>query len=103
MADPEKTDESGLDEASGRMIRAVGEKQGRMVRARTRKDSFWSSFGLLGTVGWSVVLPTLLGVAAGVFIDRRWPGRFSWTAMLLFAGLVVGCVNAWMHLRGDHR
>jgi ATP synthase protein I len=46
-------------------------------------------------VGWSVVIPTLLGVAAGVWIDGRWPGRFSWTLMLLLGGLLLGCWNAW--------
>jgi len=86
-----------------RMIREVGAKQNRMLKARAAKDSFWSSLGVLGVVGWSVALPTLLGVALGVFLDSRWPGRTSWTITLLFAGLVLGCVNAWIHLRGDHR
>jgi ATP synthase protein I len=54
-------------------------------------------------VGWSVTLPTLLGIALGVVIDRRWPGRFSWTLTLLFLGLVFGCANAWLHLRGNHK
>jgi ATP synthase protein I len=85
-----------------RMIREVAARQKRMLRARTAKDSFWSSLGVLGTVGWSVVLPTFLGIAVGVFLDRRWPARFSWTVALLFAGLVLGCFNAWIHLRGNH-
>jgi ATP synthase protein I len=93
MADPETP--------SDRMIREVSAKQSRMLRARAGSDSFWSALELLGVVGWSVVVPTLLGVALGIFIDRRWPGRFSWTLMLLFAGLVFGCVNAWQHIRGN--
>jgi ATP synthase protein I len=95
MADPETP--------SDRMIREVSAKQSRMLRARAGRDSFWSSLGVLGVVGWSVVLPTLLGVALGVFIDRRWRGRVSWTLMLLFAGLVFGCANAWLHIRGNHK
>ena len=97
MPDPEKP---RLDEATGRMMRAVGAKQNRMLRARSGKDTFWSSLQLLGVVGWSVALPTLLGIALGIFIDRRWPGGFPWTLTLLFAGLVFGCANAWAHLRG---
>jgi len=95
MAEPETP--------SDRMIREVSAKQDRMLRARTGKNGFWSSVQLLGMVGWSVTLPTLLGIALGVFIDRRWPERFSWTLMLLFAGLVFGCANAWLHLRGNHK
>jgi ATP synthase protein I len=89
--------------AEDRMIHAVGTKQERMLQARRSGTGFWSSLEVLGTVGWSVALPTLLGVAAGIFIDRRWPGRFSWTLMLLFAGLMFGCANAWMHLKGNHK
>ena len=89
-------------DASERMLRQVAAKQDRMLRARTAKDTFWSSLGLLGIVGWSVVLPTLLGVALGIFLDRRWPGRMSWTLTLLFTGLTLGCLTAWIHLRGNH-
>lgn len=89
-------------DASERMLREVAAKQDRMLRARSAKDTFWNSLGLLGTVGWSVVLPTLLGVALGIFLDRRWPARVSWTLTLLFVGLTLGCLTAWMHLRGNH-
>lgn len=95
MPDPETS--------SDRMLREVGAKEERMLRARSTQDNFWSSIELLGVVGWSIALPTLLGVGLGVFIDKRWPGRFSWTLMLLFAGLIFGCSNAWMHMRGKDR
>ncbi len=51
--------------------------------------------GMMGLVGWSVVLPTVLGAALGVWLDRRYPMRHSWTLTLLFTGLFVGCLNAW--------
>lgn len=86
-----------------KMIREVGTKQSRMLKARAEKDSFWSSLGVLGVVGWSVVLPTLLGIALGYFLDRHRPARISWTVTLLFAGLICGCVNAWIQLRGNHK
>jgi ATP synthase protein I len=95
MANPETS--------SDRMIREVGVKQSRMLRARGGDNGFWSSVQVLGVVGWSVTLPTLLGIALGIYLDRRWPERFSWTLMLLFAGLLLGCANAWMHIRGNHK
>ena len=98
MADPVDPETS-----ADRMIREVSAKQTRMLRARSGNISLWSSIEVLGTVGWSVTLPTLLGIALGVVIDRRWPGRFSWTLTLLFLGLVFGCANAWLHLRGNHK
>ncbi len=102
MAEPDTRADhpANLPSSAERMIREVGEKQERIARAKGRKDSVWSSLAMLGVVGWSVVLPTLLGVALGAWMDRRWPSQVSWVLMLLFAGLVVGCINAWFHIRG---
>lgn len=50
---------------------------------------------MTGLIGWSVVIPTLLGTAIGLWLDRRTPGSHSWTLALLVAGLVLGCFNAW--------
>ena len=43
----------------------------------------------------SVVVPTLLGAALGIWLDNRHAGSHSWTLMLLVIGLVIGCLNAW--------
>jgi ATP synthase protein I len=83
-----------------RMIREVGARQERMLRARADRNNVWSSMSMFGSVGWAVALPTILGVVAGVWIDSRWPGRFSWTLMLLVGGLLLGCLNAWLHISG---
>jgi ATP synthase protein I len=50
---------------------------------------------MMGLVGWSVVVPTLLGAALGMWLDARFPVAHSWTLALLVAGLVIGCWNAW--------
>jgi ATP synthase protein I len=84
-----------------RMIREVAARQKRMEWARDHKQGVLSQIGILGVIGWSVALPTLLGVALGMWIDHHWPSRFSWTLMLLVAGLVIGCVNAWLRVKED--
>jgi ATP synthase protein I len=55
----------------------------------------WSGLGMMGLIGWSVTVPTLLGLALGIWLDRRHPGAHSWTMALLVAGLILGCWNAW--------
>ena len=55
----------------------------------------WFGLGMMGLIGWSVAIPTLLGAAFGIWLDNRHPGSHSWTLMLLVIGLVIGCVNAW--------
>jgi ATP synthase protein I len=83
------------------MIRQVESRQASALRARNQKNDLWGSLAILGLVGWSVAVPTLVGVALGAWIDHRWPSRFSWTLMLLIGGLVLGCTNAWLRIRRD--
>lgn len=83
-------------EARAGLVRKVGEKESRKIKARGQKNqNIWFGLGMFGMVGWSVVIPTLLGVALGIWIDSKYPGRFSWTLMLLVGGLFLGCLNAW--------
>lgn len=76
--------------------RDVEAKRSRKLNARDEGErSAWFGLGMFGLVGWSIAVPTLLGIAMGVWIDDRWPSRFSWTLMLLVFGVIVGCLNAW--------
>lgn len=78
------------------LVQQVSEKEARKLRARhTREQSIWFGLGMFGTIGWSVAVPTLLGVLLGLWLDATWPGSISWTITLLFAGLALGCLNAW--------
>jgi len=74
----------------------VGVKATRKLKARRDNTAgFWYGLGLMGVIGWSVVVPTLLGAALGIWLDHRYPGGRSWTLALLAAGLTLGCFNAW--------
>jgi ATP synthase protein I len=73
----------------------VGAKAARKIKARRQEPGVWFGLGMMGLVGWSVVVPTLLGAALGLWLDERYPGGRSWTLALLVAGLVLGCFNAW--------
>ena len=58
--------------------------------APATKGGNWRAISILGVVGWSVAVPTLIGVALGAWIDHRWPSRLSWAVTLLIAGLARG-------------
>jgi ATP synthase protein I len=74
----------------------VGTKEWRKVRARRTGDrTLWVGLGMFGVVGWSVTVPTLIGIILGLWFDRIWPGEFSWTLALLLAGVTLGCLSAW--------
>jgi ATP synthase protein I len=76
--------------------RQVGVKEARKLKARRNSTrTVWFGLGMMGLIGWSVAIPTLLGAALGLWLDKRHPGGHSWTLALLVAGLVIGCYNAW--------
>ncbi|SEK56489.1 AtpZ/AtpI family protein [Nitrosovibrio tenuis] len=89
------------------LIRRVGVKAERKLKGRrTQRDAarlVWSGLSMIGLVGWSVVLPTVLGAALGAWLDQRYPMSHSWTLTLLFAGLFVGCLNAWHWVAREDR
>ena len=92
------TDEQIRKPASGKPTLAdrVGTRAARKLAARRHGDQgVWFGLGMMGLIGWSVAIPTLLGAALGIWLDHRHPGGRSWTLALLVAGLTIGCLNAW--------
>jgi len=88
----------------GEFGRQVEIKDSRKMKARReRYKNVWYGLGLFGIVGWSVAIPTIVGVALGLWLDARRPGGISWTLTGLFAGVVVGCLNAWYWVKRESR
>lgn len=84
--------------------RQVGQKEARKLRSKKAKPrGALAGFGWFGLIGWSIAVPTLLGVALGVWLDRKHPGQYSWTLMMLMLGLLLGCLNAWHWIAKAHR
>ncbi|GAA0405272.1 AtpZ/AtpI family protein [Cocleimonas flava] len=82
--------------------KSVDRKADLKLRAQREKNhSVWFGLGMFGLVGWAVVVPTLIGVALGVWIDKHWPGPVSWTLNLLIIGLIAGCINAWVWVKKE--
>lgn len=80
----------------------------RAVDRRRARDEKWQREGerplarnlaLVGTLGWLIVVPALLGTLAGRAIDRLAATGIAFTAALLLLGVVVGCWLAWSHVR----
>lgn len=85
-------------------IQRVGERAARKLKAQRQvTQTIWSGLGMMGLVGWSVAVPTLLGTALGIWLDKRYPGSQSWTLMLLAIGLGLGCFNAWHWVAKESR
>lgn len=86
------------------LARRVGAKARRRLSARRRTNrEIWLGLGAFGVIGWSVAVPTIVLTALGVWLDRAVPVRFSWTLTMLGAGIVLGCLNAWLWVSGERR
>ena len=84
--------------------RQVGAQAARKRKAQCgAKRSIWFGLGMSGLIGWSVTVPTLIGAGLGIWIDKHYPSKFSWTLMLLFLGLIIGCLNAWRWVASEYK
>ncbi len=98
--------DTGDKSAAGktRFSQQVGAKAARKLKAQRHVSrTVWAGLGMMGLVGWSIAMPTLLGAALGMWLDGRYPGGRSWTLALLVAGLALGCLNAWHWVAREDR
>lgn len=92
------------DSLAERLSEQVGRHAERKLR--TRKDgrhTAWFGLGMFGLVGWSVAIPTLIGIVLGLWLDARFPGLPSWTLTCLIIGVALGCLNAWYWVKQESR
>ena len=51
--------------------------------------------GQIGILGWMIVVPALLGVFAGRWLDAKFGTGIFWSAPLLMLGVAIGFWSAW--------
>ena len=49
----------------------------------------------IGVLGWLIVVPMLIGIYLGHWMDHKFYTGVVWTAPLLLIGLAIGCWSAW--------
>jgi ATP synthase protein I len=91
--EPETTD--GLDEA----VKTRRERRARWEREGER--SIGENLAMIGALGWTIVVPTLLGLFAGRWLDRSFASGVFWTLGLLVLGLALGCWLAWRRMHRE--
>ena len=62
------------------------------TRLRGERHGHWLRDGVLG---WMIVIPMLIGVFAGRWLDHRFNSGLFYTAPLLMLGAALGCWSAW--------
>jgi ATP synthase protein I len=79
--------------------RLAGAAQRAAERARRGvaepEPSLGARLGQIGILGWTIVVPTLIGVFVGRWIDRALGTGILFSAALIMAGAVIGLWSAW--------
>ncbi|RXG11641.1 ATP synthase protein I [Leeuwenhoekiella aestuarii] len=86
--------ESEFHNESSSFSEAIAKKEKRKLNTQQKKNSVWSGLGMMGMVGWSVVVPAVIGSAVGLWLDKHHPQSFSWTLTLLLIGVIIGAIIA---------
>ena len=79
--------------------RSLQRDVGRFQRRERGSASFWRSLSVLGTIGWSIALPSVGGAWIGHRLDVWLATGVRFTLMLLFAGVLFGSMIAARILR----
>jgi ATP synthase protein I len=81
---------------------AVRRRQARREQWRREGErSLGQNLAMIGALGWTIVVPTLLGIFVGRWLDRTFLSGIFWTLSLLVAGLTVGCTFAWKRMHSQ--
>jgi ATP synthase protein I len=85
-----------------RLSQAVKTRQERRSRWQHEGErSIGQNLAMIGALGWTIVLPTLIGIFAGRWLDRTFNMGIFWTLGLLVAGLSLGCMLAWKRMHSE--
>jgi len=88
--------ERPLPEEDRTWIAQLRQQWERQQRSRREGEpSLLHQLASVGVLGWVVVVPTLLGIALGRWLDAHWHTGITFTAALLLLGLVLGGWSAW--------
>jgi ATP synthase protein I len=84
------------------MKRAVQLRESRSRRwAEEGERPLWKNLSMVGALGWLIVIPTLLGVLAGRWLDGVLGTGTLFTGALIFIGVVIGGVLAWQRINSE--
>lgn len=65
----------------------------------TPEPSLGARLGQIGVLGWTIVVPTLLGLVLGRWLDREFATGIFFSAPLIIIGAILGFWSAWKWMR----
>ncbi len=93
MTEPDPEDEH---DAMEKAIRLRRERRARWEHEGERP--LWENLSMVGALGWLIVVPMLLGVALGRWLDNVLGSGIFWTGAGIAAGAGLGFFMAWKRM-----
>lgn len=95
MSDDAKHEANG----NGKLKDAVRVREHRVEEWKTSGERpLWRNLSMIGALGWLIVVPTLLGVLAGRWLDTRLGTGIFWSGALIVLGAAYGGYLAWQRI-----
>lgn len=60
--------------------------------------SIWKNLQMIGALGWLIVVPTLLGVLVGRWLDHKFESGVFFSGACIFLGVCAGAYLAWKRI-----
>jgi len=92
MGDP---DQKGRDD----MMEAIRKREAMRKQWQDEGERpLWKNLSMVGALGWLIVVPTVLGVFLGRWVDSMLGTGVTFSGALTFAGACLGFFMAWKRM-----
>jgi ATP synthase protein I len=81
------------------MHRAVDVREKR--REQWEKEGerpLWKNLSMIGALGWLIVIPPLVGVLLGRWLDKIFDTGILFSGALIFLGIMIGSYLVWQRM-----
>lgn len=62
---------------------------------REGERTIWENLSMIGSLGWLLIVPTLLGAFLGRWLDRLFDTDIFFSGSLIFLGACLGGIMIW--------
>jgi ATP synthase protein I len=91
-----------VNKADDDLQRAVQQREERHRRWESQGErSLWKNLSMVGALGWLVVVPTLIGVLLGRWLDGVFATGVLFSGALIVLGVSLGGYLAWRKINDE--
>ena len=85
--------------AHKKMHRAVDLREKRREQWEQEGERpLWKNLSMIGALGWLIVVPTLIGVLLGRWLDKSFDTGILFSGALIFLGIIFGSYLVWQRI-----